>query len=86
MCAELIPLSVCLRGICGVMSPFTCDKGVLDTEAETFQLLVAGELDPHETPRGRNEAWILSTAEAIDERREPKRPIAYFDVIKATLE
>lgn len=80
------PPPLTLRGFCDVMSPFTCNKGVLDAKAEAFQLLVTGELDPHETPRGCNEARILPTTEAINERREPKRPIAYFDVIKAALE
>lgn len=29
----------------------TCNEGVLNAEAQAFQLLVAGELDPHEAPR-----------------------------------
>lgn len=63
----------------------TCNEGVLDAKAETLQLLVAVELDPHEPSSGRHQSGVLHSAEAIDERRESKRPIADFDVIKAAL-
>lgn len=46
----------------------TCNEGVLDAEAEALQLLVAGELDPHEASRGRDQARVLPPAEAVDER------------------
>lgn len=68
------------------MPAITCDEGVLDAEPEAFQLFVAGELDPHETPRGCDQAWILATAEAVDQRREPKGTVADLDVIEAALE
>lgn len=64
----------------------TCDEGVRDAEAEALQLLVAGELDPHEAARGRDQTRVLAPAEAIDERREAKRAVADLDVIKAALE
>jgi len=64
----------------------TCNEGVFDAEAEAFQLLITGELDPHETSCGSDQAWILSPTETIDKRREPKWTIAYFNVIKAALE
>lgn len=64
----------------------TCNEGVLDAEAKAFQLLVASELDPHETSRRCNQARVLSPTEAINERREPKWPITDFDVIEAALE
>lgn len=63
----------------------TCNKGVLDSESKAFQLLVAGELNPHKTSCGCDNLWILSPTEAINERRETKWPITYFDVIEATL-
>lgn len=63
----------------------TCDEGVLDAEAEAFQLFIAGELDPHEPSRGCNQAGILATAEAVNERREAKGTIADLDVVKAAL-
>lgn len=66
-------------------SPLTCDEGVLNAEAEALQLLVAGELDPHEAPGGGDKARVLASTEAIDERREAERPVAYLDVIKAAL-
>lgn len=64
----------------------TCNEGVLDAEAKALKLLVAGELDPHETPRRRDQAWVFSPTEAINEWREPKWPITDFDVIEAALE
>lgn len=67
------------------MSAITCDEGVLDAEPEAFKLFVTGELDPHETPCGRNQAWILATAEAVHKRREPKGTVADLDVIEAAL-
>lgn len=63
----------------------TCDEGVLDAEPEAFQLFVTGELDPHETPCGRNQAWVLAAAEAVNKRREPKGTVADLDVIEAAL-
>lgn len=64
----------------------TCNEGVLDAEAKAFELLVAGELDPHEAPRRCNQARVLSPTEAVNERREPKWPVADFDVVEAALE
>lgn len=64
----------------------TCNEGVLDAKAETLQLLVAVELDPHEPSSGCHQSGVLHAAEAIDERRESKGPVADFDVIKAALE
>lgn len=75
----LHPLQTCRSGA------RTCNKCVLYSESEAFQLLVAGELDPHETSRGCDNPWILPPTEAINERRETERPITYFDVIEAAL-
>lgn len=68
---------------CGVL---TCNEGVLDAEAEAFQLFVTGKLDPHETPRRCDQARVLSPTEAVNEWREPKRSVTDFDVIEAALE
>lgn len=68
------------------MSVSTCNEGVLDAEAKALQLLVTGKLDPHETSRRRDQAWVLSPTEAIYEWWESKRPIADFDVVEAALE
>lgn len=64
----------------------TCDEGVLDAEAEAFQLFVTGELDPHETPRGRHQARVLAPAEAVNKGRESEGTVADLDVVKAALE
>lgn len=64
----------------------TCNEGVLDAEAETFQLLVAAELDPHEASRRSDDSRVLPSTEPIDERREAERTVSYLDVIKAALE
>lgn len=64
----------------------TSNEGVFNAETKAFQLLVTGELDPHETPRRCNQARVLSPTEAINERREAKWPITDFDVIEAALE
>lgn len=64
----------------------TCDKDVFDPESQALQLLITGEFDPHESAGGRDQARVLSSAEAIDERWKPKRPIADFYVIEAALE
>lgn len=81
-----------LRVHCGItwtaysLGALTCNEGVLNAEAKAFQLLIAGELDPHETSCRCNQAWVLSPTEAINERREPKWPVTDFDVIEAALE
>lgn len=67
-------------------SPLTGDEGVLNAEAEALQLLVAGELDPHEAAGGGDEARVLPSAEAVDDRGEAERPVADLDVVEATLE
>lgn len=64
----------------------TCDEGVLDAEAEAFQLFIAGELDPHEPSSGCNQAWILATTETVNEWREAKGTVADLDVVEAALE
>lgn len=64
----------------------TCDKDVFDPESQALQLLITGKFDPHESAGGRDQARVLSSAEAIDERWKPKRPIADFYVIEAALE
>lgn len=69
----------------GTQRHLTSDEGVFDAEAEAFQLFVTGELDPHETSRWRNQAWILSTTEAVNKRGEPKGSITDLDVIEAAL-
>lgn len=68
-----------------MLPAITCDEGVLDAEPEAFQLFITGELDPHETACGCNQAWILATAEAVNQRREPKGAVADLDVIEAAL-
>lgn len=69
-----------------VWNAHTCNESVLDVEAKAFQLLIAGELDPHETSCWCNQARVLSPTEAINEWWEPKRPITDFDVIEAAFE
>lgn len=64
---------------------FTCNKGVLDTKPEAFELFVAAELDPHEAARREHQAGVLASTEAVDERREPERTVADFYVIEAAL-
>lgn len=64
---------------------FTCNESVFDAEAESFKLLITGELNPHEASSGGDQARVLPPAEPIDERREPKRAIADLNVIKAAL-
>lgn len=75
MCTELYSLS-----------SFTCNEGVLNAKAKAFQLLIAGELNPHEASRRCDQTGVLSPTEAVNEWREPKWPIADFDVIEAALE
>lgn len=64
----------------------TCNEGIFNSKAEAFQLLITGELDPHETARWCNQARVLAPTEAVDEWREPKWSVTDFDVIEAALE
>ncbi len=64
---------------------FTCSIWILHPEAQSLQLLIAGKPDPHEASRRHDNSWTLGPAETINQRRENKRPITDFNIIKAAL-
>lgn len=64
----------------------TCSEGVLDLEADSLQLIVAVEADPHEASTGEDEPRTGGATEAVDERREAEGAVPHLDVVETTLE
>lgn len=66
-------------------SDFTCSKGVLDLEANPFQLFITEEADPHEASTGEDQSRAGRPTEAIDERWKAEGTIPHLNVVETTL-
>lgn len=64
----------------------TCGEAVPDLEADSLQLVVAVEADPHEASAGDDQPRTGGATEAVDERREAEGAVAHLDVVETALE
>lgn len=55
-------------------------------EADSLQLFITEEADPHKASTGEDESGTGRAAETIDEWREAEGTVPHLDVVKTTLE